>query len=171
MGGRKPCLVTRKVRWCSAGCFTDKDIWNDHTCTSILYRSAQGERKRLKPREMQQPLIQLFKQTNKQTTSHSLSCTESLLERGEWWIKTSPKEWVCVRAGGQSEHKWHVELEKTQERHGEESAYSAEDLGSIPGWGRSPGGGHGNPLQYPCLENPMDKGAWQAAAKTRTWVK
>ena len=34
-----------------------------------------------------------------------------------------------------------------------ESAYQAEDLGSIPGLGRSPGGGHGNPLQYSCLEN------------------
>ena len=33
--------------------------------------------------------------------------------------------------------------------------------GSIPGSGRSPGGGHGNPLQYSCLENPMDRGAWQ----------
>ena len=38
------------------------------------------------------------------------------------------------------------------------------DLGSIPGWGRFPGGGHGNPLQYSCLENPMDRGAWWAAA-------
>ena len=36
------------------------------------------------------------------------------------------------------------------------------DMGSIPGWGRSPGGGHGNPLQYFCLENPMDRGAWRA---------
>ena len=36
------------------------------------------------------------------------------------------------------------------------------DMGSIPGWGRSPGGGHGNPLQYFCLEHPMDRGAWQA---------
>ena len=36
------------------------------------------------------------------------------------------------------------------------------DKGSIPGWGRSPGEGNGNPLQYPCLENPMDRGAWQA---------
>ena len=34
--------------------------------------------------------------------------------------------------------------------------------GSIPWSGRSPGGGHGNPLQYPCLENPMDRGAWWA---------
>ena len=34
------------------------------------------------------------------------------------------------------------------------------DVGSVPGSRRSPGGGHGNPLQYPCLENPMDRGAW-----------
>ena len=44
------------------------------------------------------------------------------------------------------------------------SAGSAGDLGSIPGSGRSPGGGHGNPLQYSCLGTPMDKGAQQAAA-------
>ena len=40
------------------------------------------------------------------------------------------------------------------------SAYNAGDLGSIPGLGRSPGEGNGNPLQYSCLENPMDRGAW-----------
>ena len=38
---------------------------------------------------------------------------------------------------------------------------NARELGSIPGLGRSPGGGHGNPLQYSCLENPMDRGAWR----------
>ena len=43
---------------------------------------------------------------------------------------------------------------------GKASACSAEDLGSIPGTGRSPGEGNGNPLQYPCLENPMDVEAW-----------
>ena len=42
------------------------------------------------------------------------------------------------------------------------SAYNAGDLGSIPGLGRSPGGGNGNPFQYSCLENPMDGGTWQA---------
>ena len=36
------------------------------------------------------------------------------------------------------------------------------DTGSIPGWGRSPGGGHGHPLQYSCLENLIDRGAWRA---------
>ena len=43
-----------------------------------------------------------------------------------------------------------------------ESACNAGDLGLIPGSGRSPGGGHGNPLQRSCLENPMDGGAWRA---------
>ena len=46
------------------------------------------------------------------------------------------------------------------------------DTGSIPGLGRFPGGGNGNPIQYSCLENPMDRGAWWAIvhsiAKSRT---
>ena len=50
---------------------------------------------------------------------------------------------------------------------GRESAYNAGDLGSIPGLGRYPGERHGNPLQYSCLENPMDRGAWWA---TVHWV-
>ena len=45
---------------------------------------------------------------------------------------------------------------------GKASAYNAGDPGSIPGWGRSPGEGNSNPLQYTCLENPMDGGAWWA---------
>ena len=42
------------------------------------------------------------------------------------------------------------------------NAGDVRDVGSIPGSGRFPGGGHGNPLQYSCLENPMDRGAWRA---------
>ena len=45
---------------------------------------------------------------------------------------------------------------------GKESACNAEDLGSISGLGRSPGGGQGNPLQYSFLENPHGQGTWQA---------
>jgi len=45
---------------------------------------------------------------------------------------------------------------------GKESACQTGDTDLIPGWGRSPGGGNGNPLQYSCLENPMDRGAWWA---------
>ena len=43
-----------------------------------------------------------------------------------------------------------------------ESACNMGDLGSVPGLGRSPGGGHGNPIQYSCLENPKDRRAWPA---------
>ena len=46
---------------------------------------------------------------------------------------------------------------------GRESTCKAGDLGSIPGLGRSPGGGPGNPLQCACPENPMGRGAWRAA--------
>ena len=55
------------------------------------------------------------------------------------------------------------------------NARDIRDVGSIPGWGRSPGGGHGNLLQCSCLENPMDRGAWRATvhrvAKSETWLK
>ena len=54
-------------------------------------------------------------------------------------------------------------------------AGDVRDMGSIPGSGRSPGRGHGNPLQYSCLENPMNRGAWwttvQRVAKSRTQLK
>ena len=49
---------------------------------------------------------------------------------------------------------------------GKEFAYSAGDTGLIHGLGRSPGEGNGYPLQYSCLENPMDSGAWWAAVPT-----
>ena len=58
-----------------------------------------------------------------------------------WWL--SGKEFVC-------------------------NAGATEDMGSIPRSGRSPGGGYGNPLQYSCLENPIDRGAWQAAVQRVT---
>ena len=58
---------------------------------------------------------------------------------------------------------------------GKESACNTGDPSAIPGLGRSPGGGHGNALQYPCLENPMDRGAWRATvhgvAKSGTRVR
>ena len=55
------------------------------------------------------------------------------------------------------------------------NAGDTRDTGSVPGSGRSPGGGHGNPLQYSSLENPMDRGAWQTIvhedAKSWTGLK
>ena len=56
---------------------------------------------------------------------------------------------------------------------GKESACNAGDLDSIPGLGRSPGEGNGNPLQYPCLENLMERGAWWAAVHgvVKSWAR
>ena len=55
---------------------------------------------------------------------------------------------------------------------GEESTYDAGDAGLIPEWGRSFGKENGNPLQYSCLGNPMDRGAWQAIVHgvTKSWT-
>ena len=52
------------------------------------------------------------------------------------------------------------------------NAGHVRDVGLIPGLGRSPGEGHGNPLQYSCLENPMDRGAWRATAHrvAKSWT-
>ena len=52
------------------------------------------------------------------------------------------------------------------------SAEDASDVGSIPGLGRSPGEGNGNLLQYSCLENPVDRGFWQATVQgvTKSWI-
>ena len=55
---------------------------------------------------------------------------------------------------------------------GKESICNVGDLGSIPGLGKSPGGGHGNLLQYSCLENSMDRGAWRATVHgvAKSWT-
>ena len=53
---------------------------------------------------------------------------------------------------------------------GKESAFNTGDQGLIPGSGRSPGGGNSNPLQYSCLENPMDRGAWRATVHGVTHI-
>ena len=53
-----------------------------------------------------------------------------------------------------------MEVHFSGDSDGKASVYNAGNLGSIPGSGRSPGEGNGNPLQHYCLENPMDTGAW-----------
>ena len=54
-----------------------------------------------------------------------------------------------------------------------DNAGNISDVGLIAGSGRSPGGGHGNPLQYSCLENPMDRGTWQAMVYrvAKSWTR
>ena len=90
-----------------------------------------------------------------------LYCTLKHLLRG--WISCYVCVCVCFL---QSQHT------KNGGSDGKESACSAGDLGLILGLGRSPGGRHGNPLQYSCLEKLMDRGAWRATvhrgAKSQT---
>ena len=90
-------------------------------------------------------------------TSWLLVLPQEVGEMGRDFFPTPSLLWGPVVTGGSD---------------GEEPACDAGDLSSIPGSGRSPGGGHGNPLQYSCMENPMDRGAWRATvhgvAKSQT---
>ena len=103
---------------------------------------------------------------------------------GSWWWTGRPG--VLQSNGSQRVgHNWVTELNLQHFAQASQvalavksppaSAGDVTDLDSIPRSWRSPGGGHGNPLQYSCLENPLDRGAWQAAvhwvAKSQTQLK
>ena len=88
--------------------------------------------------------------------------------------------WMDLKSVTQSErsqkekNKYHILMHICGFPHssvGKSSACNAGDSGLIPGSGRFPGAGNGNPLQYSCLENPMDRGAWQATAHRATRVR
>ena len=76
----------------------------------------------------------------------------------DWGTKISQALWQ-----GQIKQKYGLTLGFPGGSDGKESAYNAGDPGLIPGLGRSPGEGNGYPLQYSCLENPMDRGVWWRA--------
>ena len=69
------------------------------------------------------------------------------------------------REGKEANHVDGITVQHDNEGHTSGSTCNAGDMGSTPGLERSPGGGHGSPLQYPCLENPMGRGAWRAAVQ------
>ena len=70
--------------------------------------------------------------------------------------------WPVKSSWGNKHYKNNYVIALSGSSVGKESASNVRDL-FIAGWGRSPGEGNGNPLQYSCLENPMDRGAWQAS--------
>ena len=82
---------------------------------------------------------------------------------------------VLVSAVQQSKSALHIHKAFPGGSDGKESACKAEDLGSIPGSGRSPGKGNGNPVQCSCLENSVDRGSWWGWATvhrvTRSWIR
>ena len=111
-----------------------------------------------------------------------------------WMVSPTQLTWVLVISGRwqwtgkpgvpqsmglqRVRHDWATELNRNNceglpdDSVSKESACNAGDTGSVPGSGRFPGGGNSNPLQYSCLENPMDRGAWQVivygVSKSRT---
>jgi len=105
------------------------------------------------------------------------SCLENPRDGGAWWAAVygvaqsrTRLKWLSSSSSSSrirpSHTDWAVAIPRGSGFHrgsdSKESACSARDLGSIPVLGRSPGEGNSSPLQYSCLENPMDRGAWLA---------
>ena len=88
------------------------------------------------------------------------SCLESPRDRGAWWAAVSGAAQSRTRLKRLSSSRSSKGFPGGSEV--KAFASNAGDPGSIPGSGSSPGRGNGNPLQYSCLENPMDRGAWKA---------
>ena len=86
------------------------------------------------------------------------SCLENPMDGGAWWATVHRVAKSQTRLSDFTSLETHLGFPGGSEV--KASACNAGDLGSIPGSGRSPGEGNGNPLQYSCLENPMDRGAW-----------
>ena len=81
-----------------------------------------------------------------------------------WKFRRPPKVFLCLLTYLLPPRNQHIySLAFPGGSDGKASVYNVRDLGSIPGLGRLPGEGNGNPLQYSCLENPMDGGAWVQA--------
>ena len=91
--------------------------------------------------------------------AHSSILTSEIL----WTEEPGRKKELEIIKRNQEYYKTHL-LDFPRGSDGKASTYNAGDLGSVSGSGRSPGEGNGNPLQYSCLGNPMDRGAWWATA-------
>ena len=109
------------------------------------------------------------------------SCLENPMDRGTWWAtvhgvvksQTWLSNWACTHThtfNNPSQRLWASLLTQM----GKECACNAGDPGSVPAFGRSPGEGNGNPPEYSCLENSMDRGTWQYTVhrvrKSWTWL-
>ena len=110
-------------------------------------------------------------------------CWENPMDRWTWWGTVhgvvNSQTWLSNWALTHTHTHTHTFNNPSQRlwaslvtQMGKECACNGGDPGSIPGFGRSPGEGNGNPLQYSCLENSMDRGAWQDAVHgvTKSWT-
>ena len=102
------------------------------------------------------------------------SCLENPRDRGPWWaaVYRVAQSWTRLKRLSSSSTHWQLWASQVAlvVKNLSANAGDTRDEGSIPGSGRSPGEGHGNPLQYSRLENPMDRGAWQAMVIGSQWV-
>ena len=101
---------------------------------------------------------------------HQYSCLENPMDRGAWWATVHRVAQSRTRLKQLSMAGHIVDLQaflvaQWFKKNPPANAGDLRDMGLIPGLGRSPGGGHGNSLQFSCLENPMDRGAWQATVQ------
>ena len=110
------------------------------------------------------------------------SCLENFMDRGAWWatvhgVAKRQTQWACICACAHTHTHTQVRSWASQValevKNQSASAGEVRETGSIPQSGRSPGGHHGNPLQYSCLENPMDGEAWQAMVHrvAKSWTR
>ena len=94
-------------------------------------------------------------------------CLDNCMDRGAWWavVYGVAQSWTRLKRLSSSSFPGGSE--------GKASACNVGDPGSIPGLGTSPGEGNGNPLQYSCLENPVDGGAWWATVHgvAKSWTR
>ena len=124
------------------------------------------------------------------------SCLENSMDGGAWWATvrgvtksqtglidftyrfTAERTYGCTSVWVWNEHRLSLLLthcDFSDFSDGKESACNAGDPGSVPGWRRCPGERNGNPLQYSCLRNPKDRGAWWAithgVAESQMWLR
>ena len=94
------------------------------------------------------------------------SCLENPRDGGAWWVAVygvaQSRTWLKQLSSSSSRYLIWVSQVVLVVKNPPADAGDARDVHSIPGSGKSPGGRQGNPLQYSCLENPMDRGAWRA---------
>ena len=101
-------------------------------------------------------------------------CLENPMDRGALWVPVHSvaKSWPWLVTWDARRNNW-VFPRGTMVKNSPANAGGARDASSIPRPGRSPGEGNGNPLQYSCLENPMDRGAWGATVPgvAKIWTR
>ena len=142
--------------------FTERPVFYLATLLCNKFNGRDSKQKHRKERALRTIKPKIWKLTKKWDTEITPKITPhcAVKKGSQWYLHLTLEATLEPVFPGGSVHK--------------EYACNAGDLGSIPGFRRSLGEGNGNPLQYPCLENPMDRGAWWAPVhgvrRSQTWL-